>query len=181
MGISDEQIDRLAATSEEARTWHERGGFERERPDHTIVLPAFSIAAHPATIGDSRRFLEDGAYAESRFWTEAGRLWVADTSRDRPAPIRDTSPWTDDDRLPVVGVSWYEATAYCVWLSELAGRPVRLPSKAGNGRRRREGSTAVSTLWQVCSIRRTATPASAGGQPRSRISRVGARCTACAT
>jgi len=30
---------------------------------------------------------------------------------------------------PVVGVTWYEAQAYCRWLSEQAGTPMRLPSE----------------------------------------------------
>ena len=31
---------------------------------------------------------------------------------------------------PIVGVTWYEAQAYCVWLSEITGKPYRLPSEA---------------------------------------------------
>jgi formylglycine-generating enzyme required for sulfatase activity len=30
----------------------------------------------------------------------------------------------------VVGVSWYEALAYCRWLSEKSGKPYRLPTEA---------------------------------------------------
>ena len=32
--------------------------------------------------------------------------------------------------LPVVGVSWIDAVAYCAWRSEQDGRPVRLPTEA---------------------------------------------------
>ncbi|MCP4422889.1 MAG: formylglycine-generating enzyme family protein, partial [Chloroflexi bacterium] len=31
---------------------------------------------------------------------------------------------------PVVGISWYEALAYCNWLSAKTGRPYRLPTEA---------------------------------------------------
>jgi formylglycine-generating enzyme required for sulfatase activity len=36
----------------------------------------------------------------------------------------------DDDVLPVVRVSWRDATEYCQWLSERTGRQYRLPSEA---------------------------------------------------
>ena len=32
--------------------------------------------------------------------------------------------------LPVTGVTWFEAHAYCAWLSEVSGRPFRLPTEA---------------------------------------------------
>jgi len=55
MGISDEQMNRLVLLSDEARVWREKGRFDRERSDHTVGLPAFSIAVHPVTVGEYRR------------------------------------------------------------------------------------------------------------------------------
>ncbi len=41
--------------------------------------------------------------------------------------------WNDenfnDPEQPVVGVSWYEAAAYCKWLSQKTGKPYRLPTE----------------------------------------------------
>ncbi|HNQ68701.1 MAG TPA: SUMF1/EgtB/PvdO family nonheme iron enzyme [Bacteroidales bacterium] len=34
------------------------------------------------------------------------------------------------DRLPVINVSWYDATAFCEWLSEQTGKTYRLPTEA---------------------------------------------------
>jgi formylglycine-generating enzyme required for sulfatase activity len=36
----------------------------------------------------------------------------------------------DNDDLPVVRVSWHDATAFCEWLTALTGRGYRLPSEA---------------------------------------------------
>ena len=42
--------------------------------------------------------------------------------------------WNDSTRnnpsQPVVGITWFEATAYCEWLSTVTGRPYRLPTEA---------------------------------------------------
>ncbi|MCP4343187.1 MAG: formylglycine-generating enzyme family protein, partial [Desulfobulbaceae bacterium] len=49
---------------------------------------------------------------------------------------RQTQPafWNDDafnnPEQPVVGISWYEARAYCAWLSAQSDEPFRLPSEA---------------------------------------------------
>ncbi|MEI2746602.1 MAG: SUMF1/EgtB/PvdO family nonheme iron enzyme [Ottowia sp.] len=51
-------------------------------------------------------------------------------------PGRQTQPafWNDEafnnPAQPVVGVCWYEARAYCVWLSAQTGQPFRLPTEA---------------------------------------------------
>jgi formylglycine-generating enzyme required for sulfatase activity len=55
---------------------------------------------------------------EHSFWTK---------SRKRP------EWWSDPDRnnpsQPVVGITWYEACAYCEWLSSVTGRRHRLPTE----------------------------------------------------
>lgn len=48
---------------------------------------------------------------------------------------------------PVVGISWYEATAYCGWLSERTGRRWRLPDQAEWEFAIRGGFPAAATAW----------------------------------
>jgi formylglycine-generating enzyme required for sulfatase activity len=58
---------------------------------------------------------------------EALKPIYADRSRQEPA-WWDDSAYTGTNQ-PVVGVTWFEARAYCAWLSEAAGQPCRLPSE----------------------------------------------------
>ena len=129
MGTGAGEIDRLAAEFELAKTWAQKGYFGREQPQHTVALPAYWIGRHPVTVAQFGGFIEAGGYHEPRFWTAAGRAWREATGRNEPA-YWEEDIWTGDARLPVVGVSWYEAAAYCRWLSEEIGRDFRLPSEA---------------------------------------------------
>jgi formylglycine-generating enzyme required for sulfatase activity len=75
--------------------------------------------------------------------------------------------FTADDQLPVVGVSWYEAVAYCRWLGEITGNPYRLPGeaeweKAARGTDGRDYPWGTTWRKEVCNTRefhtRGATP-----------------------
>jgi formylglycine-generating enzyme required for sulfatase activity len=129
MGTSERQIESLARRMEQARRWQERGYFEREQPHHTVTLPDYYIARHPVSVGEYRAFVDGAGYLHRRHWTEAGWSWREESDRTEPDLWADEN-WAGDGRLPVVGVSWYEAYAYCQWLSEATGRDYRLPNEA---------------------------------------------------
>lgn len=78
--------------------------------------------------------MDAGGYAEDRPW------WTPEAVKDIESASYNegwrSGPryWTDDRfnhaTQPVVGISWYEAVAYCAWLSEKLGKEVRLPTQA---------------------------------------------------
>jgi formylglycine-generating enzyme required for sulfatase activity len=129
MGSSDQQIDWLAQHSDLAKKWKQRGYFDREQPQHTVALPDYYIGKHPVTVGEFRAFVDAGGYLHRQYWTNAGWPWRQTRGRTEP-DLWNEEKWAGDDRLPVVGVSWYEAHAYCQWLSEATGRHYRLPTEA---------------------------------------------------
>ena len=129
MGTGAAEIERLAGEFELARSWVEKGFFGREQPQHQVTLPPYLIAKYPVTVGQFRAFVEAGGYDEQRYWTGAGWAWREATDRSQPG-YWDDDTWSGDERLPVVGVSWYEAVAYCRWLGAELGRDFRLPTEA---------------------------------------------------
>jgi len=75
---------------------------EDDNPIHQVTLPAFRIQRYPVTVQEFGEFIAAGGDAHSADW-----------KRQLPFPNR-----------PVVGVSWFEADAYCRW------KGGRLPSEA---------------------------------------------------
>ena len=84
-------------------------GHEDERPPHRVFVDPFELGIYPVTRADYERF-------------------VSDTSHEAPCDWSHL-PFTRAD-LPVVGVSWQDAVAYCAWRSAQDGRAVRLPTEA---------------------------------------------------
>ena len=129
MGISDQQIDQLARIDDSAKKWKEKGYFRREQPQHTVTLASYHMGKYPVTVRQYREFVLAGGYQIARYWTEAGWAWRESTGRVEPA-FWGEEKWSGDDLLPVVGVSWYEARAYCEWLGGETRRRYRLPTEA---------------------------------------------------
>jgi formylglycine-generating enzyme required for sulfatase activity len=102
---------------------------DNEPDQFPLYLPDYAIGKCPVTVGQYRYFVEAGGYRERKYWTDAGWQWRESQKRTEPDYWKDNK-WTGDNRLPVVGVTWYEAYAYCRWLAKATGRGYRLPTEA---------------------------------------------------
>ncbi|MFL5807123.1 MAG: protein kinase domain-containing protein [Roseiflexaceae bacterium] len=102
-----------------------------------VGLEAFQIARYPITVRQFQRFWEDSmGYANRQWWTPQGWAWKQGHGVTQPYR------WGDYDWMalnqPVIGVSWYEAMAFCAWLTQRRhvmgllrrGQLIRLPSEA---------------------------------------------------
>ena len=81
------------------------------KPIHRVNVPDFRIATYPVTNEQYAAFVAATGHNAPKHW-----------QADRP-PARQRNH-------PVVYVSWDDALAYCDWLSQVRGEPVRLPSEA---------------------------------------------------
>jgi formylglycine-generating enzyme required for sulfatase activity len=84
-------------------------GRDDEKPVHRVWVDSFELAAFQVTNAEYRRFLAAAGAAATPNW--------ADPNFNHP-------------KMPVVAVSWHEATAYCDWLSKATGKRYRLPTEA---------------------------------------------------
>lgn len=87
----------------------------------------YRIAKYPVTNAQFTKFIEAGGYRQQRWWTEAG--WKH-REKDKWAEPRywQDAKWNGAEQ-PVVGVSWYEAIAFCLWLSDMTGEKIMLPTE----------------------------------------------------
>jgi len=101
-----------------AFTMGDGAGRPDERPAHEVHVSAFRIALTPVTNAQYRHFLDATGHEPPRFWSD-DRFNAADQ--------------------PVVGVTWFDAVAYCDRLSRASGARWRLPTEAEREKAARGG------------------------------------------
>ena len=104
----------------------EKGGDD-EKPVHAVRLNAFAMGRAPVTWAEYRRFCESTQQHWPE-WLEQGNEYHLETGKNDYYPKRGVS--RDGLDLPVVGISWEDARAYCQWLSGQTGETYALPTEA---------------------------------------------------
>jgi formylglycine-generating enzyme required for sulfatase activity len=108
------------------------GGYLKEAT--SFAVRSFNISKYPITNAQFAEFITAGGYENPMWWTELGwktRLegWATIAGDWKPTGKAWTEPlyWNDSkfngEEQPVVGVSWFEALAYCQWLSGILTLP----------------------------------------------------------
>ncbi len=99
-----------------------------EKLQRTVELPGLRIARYPVTNAQWQMFMDAGGYRERRWWSEVG--WQTREQEEWIQPRFWNDQRFNGANQPVVGITWYEANAFCRWLSDHLGYDVRLPSEA---------------------------------------------------
>lgn len=96
-----------AQSQDPAKPKFDRNARSDERPVRLTAVADFEITRFPITVGQYQAFIDERGYVRQEFWQAGGF--------DR---FRSPSRWIEQRlcrNLPVVGVSWYEANAFCYW------------------------------------------------------------------
>ena len=101
-------------------------GQDCERPIHRVWIDSFLLAATQVTNAEYDRFLRATEATPPKFWND---------------------PNFNHPQQPVAGPSWYEAVAYCEWLTAQTGKHYRLPTEAEWERAARGGLDQKNFPW----------------------------------
>ena len=102
--------------------------YDREKPIHEVHVDGFWLARYPVTNAQYKLFMEARGYDQQKWWTAEG--WQARQNGKWTEPRYWGDAKWNGGQQPVVGVSWYEAVAFCAWAAEATGEKVRLPTEA---------------------------------------------------
>jgi sulfatase modifying factor 1 len=101
-------------------------GRADEAPVREVEVRPLRFGRMPVTNMEYAWFLSAGRAPEPPWW-------------------KDPDFW--DPEQPVVGATWFEAVAYCVWLTETVGGEWRLPTEAEWEHAARGGLEQAATSW----------------------------------
>jgi len=104
-------------------------GRDDEKPVHRVWVDAFELAAYQTTNEEYALFL--------------------DATR-HPKPLHWEDPNFNHLKQPVVSVSWFDAVAYCEWMSRASGTHYRLPTEAEWERAAAGGAEDLLYPWGNC-------------------------------
>ncbi len=94
-------------------------GYEDEKPIHTVTLSDFSIGKYEVTVAEYREYCKATG---SSFPSKPTTRWYDEHDK--------VDKWEWKNNHPIVNITWYDAAAYCKWLSEETGDNYSLPTEA---------------------------------------------------
>jgi len=105
---------------------------KEEQPIHPVKLSPYWLGKYPVTNKEFSEFIKSGGYENEEYWFDEesrfrfdGREFLEELNKDKEKAPR---LWLDEQfgkgrqLAPVVGVSWYEAMAYCRWWTHAYGQ-----------------------------------------------------------
>lgn len=126
LSAADLHLPKLVSVPEGWFLMGSETGQDNERPVHRVWVNGFLLGETQVTNEDYAQFLRAAGTLPPPFWDDAN---------------------FSHPKQPVVGVSWFEAVAYCEWLARATSERFRLPTEAEWERAARGGVEGQAYPW----------------------------------
>lgn len=119
--------------------------MDHDGPAHEVTVDGFWMGQHEVTVGEYMVFCNE-MRAHWPEWLEPGgrkHIARAEISLYKEFGFRET----DNETLPVAGITYEDALAFCAWLSQKSGSEYNLPTEAQWEYAARGGRKATDTRY----------------------------------
>ncbi len=118
--------------------------YDSEKPAHSVTLSGYHIGKYEVTVKEYLAFAEE-TNSNYPIWLEKGNKFNVETGTDDE--YKKSGYSRNAGNLPITGVSWYNAVAYCRWISQKTGNTYRLPTEAEWEFAARGGNSSLNYLY----------------------------------
>jgi len=104
----------------------QRGSFlmgEKGKQKKIVITNDFALGKYPITIAEYSHFITDTDTHKPEWMKKGSNYHLNTGTDDHYAKLKLT------DNMPIIGINWHDAVAYCTWLSEKTGKEYRLPTE----------------------------------------------------
>ncbi|MEO5369887.1 MAG: SUMF1/EgtB/PvdO family nonheme iron enzyme [Magnetococcus sp. DMHC-1] len=116
-----------------------QGGDPRLKQDNLLPVPGtgWKLGKYPVTVAEYQLFMEQGeGYRQEKWWDKKGWKLRMEYMWEEPGAWEHHVQYPN---RPVIDVTWFEAMAYCRWLSDLTEKNICLPDEK---------------VWEIAATRR---------------------------
>ena len=98
---------------------------EEKNQKKATIKNNFELGKYPVTVAEYMHFVNDVQDHYPQWLEKGGEFHIKTGTNDHYKMMKNLQ----NPNAPIVGISWYDATAYCKWLSKKRGENFRLPTE----------------------------------------------------
>ncbi len=104
--------------------------YDREAPPHNVILDGYWMGKTVVTVVQFKIFINYTGYVTEAEKSGGASVYIEGRWQKKKDANWKNPYFSQDDKHPVVCVSWNDANAYCDWLSKKTETKFKLPTEA---------------------------------------------------